>query len=130
MKQYPLPKSSLLRKTWEYDLVYKRGRRLQGNNFSLICMANEGSGNRLGISVHGRLKGAVRRNRIKRVIKEFFRANRTVLPPAMDIVITVRRGFAPRTPAEVQEAVRDLLDRISRRGPRSGTEQEERRKTA
>ncbi|OIP49454.1 MAG: ribonuclease P protein component [Desulfobacterales bacterium CG2_30_60_27] len=108
MKQFSLPKARLLTKTWEYDRVYRQGKRLRGQHFSLIIAANELGGNRLGVSVHG-MKKAVQRNRIKRIVREFYRLHRALLPEAMDIVFTVRPGFRPATPTAVAEAVRKLL---------------------
>ncbi|MCF6290390.1 MAG: ribonuclease P protein component [Desulfobacterales bacterium] len=109
MNPRTLPKTHLLRKNREYQKVYRSGKRLRGDCFSLIYTPNGLDTNRLGISVHGRLKGAVQRNRIKRIIKEFYRLNRELLPPSMDIVFAVRKGFAPRTPAEIREAVAPLV---------------------
>ncbi len=122
MKSFPLPKSSLLTKKWEYDRVYRTGKRLRGRHLSLIYTPGEKAGTRLGISVHGRIKGAVKRNRIKRIIREFYRLNRdfSLAPlrgdtppgivgprknPAMDIVITVHKGFVLDTPAEIKQAI-------------------------
>ena len=122
MRQFSLPKDSLLRKTKEYSLVYRKGKRIQGNHFSLIVTPNTKPVNRLGISIHGQLKGAVRRNRIKRIIREFFRINRDFLQIrnedgctslTMDIVFTVRKGFRLNSPAEVGNAVCGLLARTS-----------------
>lgn len=82
---------------------------MRGNNFSLVYTPNDLAANRCGISIHGRLKGSVKRNRIKRIIKEFYRLNREFMPSPMDIVFTVRQGFCIETPAELGRAVSDLL---------------------
>ena len=108
MKQFSLRKARLLTKTWEYDRVYRQGKRLRGNNCSLILVANELRGTRLGISVHG-VKKAVQRNRIKRIVRECYRLHPVLLPQAFDIVFTVRPGFMPATPDAVQGAVIQLL---------------------
>ncbi|KPK34421.1 MAG: hypothetical protein AMK70_07495 [Nitrospira bacterium SG8_35_1] len=119
MNTLTLPKAYLLRKKSEYNNVYQHGKRVHGENFSLILLPNNGMHNRLGISIHGQLKGAAKRNRIKRIIKEFFRLNRRFLQetsskscelPYMDIVITVRQGFSLQSPADVAGAVNRLLD--------------------
>jgi ribonuclease P protein component len=118
MNHFSLPKSSLLRKTQDYNQTYKKGKRIQGDNFSLIFSPNNESNNRLGISIHGQIKGGVRRNRIKRIIREFFRTNRTFLQqwapnstilPMMDIIFTVRKGFYCHCPHEVGQAVFNCL---------------------
>ncbi|MDH3391402.1 MAG: ribonuclease P protein component [Desulfobulbaceae bacterium] len=120
MNPLSLPKIFLLRKKSEYDNVYLRGKRVHGENFSLILLPNNLEHNRLGISIHGQLKGAVKRNRIKRIIREFFRLDRRFLQekssrscelPSMDIIITVRKGFNLEKLADFTVAVSSLLDR-------------------
>jgi len=122
MNTLSLPKTYLLRKKSEFNNVYQHGKRVHGENFSLILLPNNSEHNRLGISIHGQLKGAAKRNRIKRVIREFFRLNKRFLQeksfkscelPFMDIVITVRKGFDLKNPAEVAGAVNHLLERRS-----------------
>lgn len=119
MSTLELPKTYLLRKKSDYDNVYRHGKRVHGENFSLILAPNNSDHNRLGISIHGQLKGAAKRNRIKRVIREFFRLNKHFIQeksstscelPFMDIIITVRKGFSPENPAEMAKAVKHLLE--------------------
>lgn len=103
-----LPKTALLNKPAEFQTVYRNGKRLRGKQFSLIFMPNGLNTNRLGISVHG-VKRAVARNRIKRIIREFYRLNRQFISPSSDIVIAVRQDFPPDSPQAVERAVRTLL---------------------
>ncbi|MBW2485081.1 MAG: ribonuclease P protein component [Deltaproteobacteria bacterium] len=119
MSTLELPKTYLLRKKSDYDNVYRHGKRVHGENFSLILAPNNSDHNRLGISIHGQLKGAAKRNRIKRVIREFFRLNKDFIQeksstscelPFMDIIITVRKDFSPKNPAEMAKAVKHLLE--------------------
>ena len=123
MNPLSLPKTYLIRKKSEYDNVYRHGKRVYGENFSLILLPNDLEHNRLGISIHGQLKGAVKRNRIKRIIREFFRLNRRFLQeksptgqelPSMDIVITVRKGFNLKKPVDFAAALSSLLDNRTR----------------
>ena len=119
MNTLSLPKTYLLRKKSEYADVYQNGKRVHGENFSLILAPNNLDHNRLGISIHGQLKGAAKRNRIKRIIREFFRLERSFLQekssgncelPYMDMVITVRKGFTPVKQNEFSAAVKSLLE--------------------
>jgi ribonuclease P protein component len=119
MNTLSLPIAYLLRKKSEYNNVYRHGKRVHGENFSLILLPNKLAHNRLGISIHGQLKGAARRNRIKRIIREFFRLNKRFLQeksskscelPFVDIVITVRKGFSLENPADIAAALSRLLD--------------------
>jgi ribonuclease P protein component len=120
MNTQALPKTYLLRKKSEYDNVYLLGKRVHGENFSLILLPNKLAHNRLGISIHGQLKGAAKRNRIKRIIREFFRLNKGFLQekslkrcalPFVDMVIAVRKGFSLENPADIAVAVSRLLER-------------------
>lgn len=108
MKQFALPKSCLLRKTSEYNLVYRQGKRLRGSGFALIFLANELPHSRLGISVPAKTGNAVQRNRIKRIIRETFRLHRQIFPLSSDIVVTVRPEFSLKGMAAVCTAVARL----------------------
>lgn len=108
-----LRKSSLLRKGWEFERVYSKGSRLHGDGFTLICCQNSTDYGRLGISVHRKIRGAVKRNRIKRIIRESFRLHREQYPHAMDIVFAVRPGFALSHPDDITRAVTSFSRRIS-----------------
>lgn len=103
-----LPKRVCIQKSWEYREIYSKGQRLRGEYFSLIWRAGSENETRLGISIHG-VGQAVRRNRLKRIIREFFRLHRHLIVPPIDLVFTVREGFAPDSPAAVTAAVRRLL---------------------
>lgn len=118
MASFTLPKSALIRKPDEYRRIYAQGRRVRGDNFALVYQLAAGetgasgtagaagpTGARLGISVSG-VKSAVRRNRIKRIIRELFRLSRPALPPSLELVFTVRKGFKPDSPAAVAAALR------------------------
>jgi len=106
-----LPKDSLLTKPWQYQKVYQQGKRTWGKGITLIYVDNDQGQDRLGISISGQ-KLAVRRNRIKRLLKEFYRHNRN-LPsqvakhPAnsccVDMVIATNQKFQPRGLADIQK---------------------------
>ncbi len=108
----PLAKTQFLKKPREFQRVYRQGLRLKGEQFSLIYHPNMGIGNRLGISVHG-IKKAVQRNRIKRIIREFFRLNRNFIPPSVDVIFAIRKGFKADRLQDFENMVWPLVKDIS-----------------
>ncbi|MCK5070520.1 MAG: ribonuclease P protein component [Desulfocapsa sp.] len=105
MPRFTLPKTALLRKGREFDRVYRQGIRRHGKGFTLIFCPNELGYNRIGISIHRKLKGAVKRNRVKRIIRESFRLERALYPSGADIVFAVRTDFSLKSPAEITSSV-------------------------
>jgi ribonuclease P protein component len=111
LKQLGLSKQSLVRKGWEFERVYSQGKRLHGKGFTLVCRANGEGRSRIGISVHGKIRGAVKRNRIKRIIRESFRLQNDLYPAAVDIVFAVRPDFSLASPADIGRSVARLACR-------------------
>ena len=105
MKRFALPKSSLLRKSAEFNQVYRHGNRLRGNGFAFIYLSGDQADSRLGVSVSRKVGNAVRRNRIKRIMRETFRLHREIFPRSSDIVIAVRPGFSLAGMHEMRTAV-------------------------
>ncbi|MBU0674840.1 MAG: ribonuclease P protein component [Proteobacteria bacterium] len=118
MQPLPLPKSILLRKPWEYRAVYGNGRRIRGNHLTIIYAPNGTDQNRLGISIHG-IKKAVTRNRIKRIIREFFRSNRSFISPSSDIVFAVRNGFNVDSPLMIKKMIGHMVRSTSTKQSRT-----------
>jgi ribonuclease P protein component len=108
-----LLKTSLLRKGWEFEKVYSKGKRLHGSGYTLICLDNGSAVSRLGVSVHRKIRGAVKRNRIKRIIRESFRLDRKQYPQGADIVFAVRSDFSCKHPGDICKAVEEITARFT-----------------
>jgi len=76
--------------------VSDRGRRFQTHFFVVFRLERDLPGEaRLGITVTRKVGGAVRRNRIKRLVREWFRGRREELK-SCDLVVIARRGIPER----------------------------------
>ncbi len=86
-----LTKAARLRRRREFLQVQQRGRRLYAGEVLVLALDASGSGPRIGITVSSKVANAVGRNRVKRWVREAFRAVRSDLP-AVDLVVVARRG--------------------------------------
>ncbi len=94
------PKAVRLRKRREFLGLQRQGRRRHTPSFVVLDAPSPGSTCRLGVTVSSRVGNAVVRNRIKRLIREVFRARREGLPGALDIVVIAKPGAAKITHAQ------------------------------
>jgi len=109
MVRFDFPKAVRLRKRSEFQRVFQEGVVRKDANVVTYALPT-GAATRLGVVVGRKFKGAVRRNRLKRLIREAFRTVRPELPPGLDLVVLPREG-AKLTVDGVRESLRRLLAR-------------------
>jgi ribonuclease P protein component len=88
------PKSARLRKRPQFLRLSQSGKKNHTPNFVVICDNNDCGETRLGITVSGKVGNAVVRNRIKRLVREFFRRRRHDLAPGLDILVIAKKTAA------------------------------------
>jgi ribonuclease P protein component len=81
-----------IKKRYEFRQVQLSGRRIHTPHFLIVVQPNALHNTRLGITVTKKVGSAVERNRIKRVVREVFRRNRSLFPPDHDVVFIAKRG--------------------------------------
>ena len=64
-------------------------RRITGRNLTFF-IADSDTNTKFGISISRRVGGAVRRNRLKRIIREFLRNNRQLWPVKKMILFSIK----------------------------------------
>jgi ribonuclease P protein component len=96
----------------EYDAVYKVGRRRSGREFTIFVRPNGLDISRFGWSIKKALGTAVRRNRIRRRLREILRLHRQEIAPGWDIVIHPRSSAIK---AEFSALTEDLLKTLPRK---------------
>jgi len=101
-----VPRSSLGRA--DFLRGTRRGRRVETEHFLLFVFDREDAGEtRLGITVTRKVGNAVRRNRIKRLVREWFR-RRGAEVGSCDLIAIAKRDFPPDLKLA---SVREDLDR-------------------
>ncbi|MDR1776705.1 MAG: ribonuclease P protein component [Desulfovibrio sp.] len=109
-----------LRRRADFAACYDRGKRHYSEHFLVFSLAGvlPDAKTRLGLSVSRKVGGAVTRNRIKRLLREFFRLHAGTLPQKTDVVAVVKRntGCSGLDFAQVNAEMEPLLRRMARDG--------------
>jgi len=100
-----LPYSKRLHDPNEFQRVYDAKTAVHGPLIVIFVRANGRSTARLGVSVSSKHGNAVRRNRIKRVLRAAFRQAQSSLPPGVDYVFVPRKGVKDFTTALVRASL-------------------------
>jgi ribonuclease P protein component len=110
---YALPKSRHLRSPAEFAAVYDARVRESRGPLMAYAKPNSLGHHRLGMSVSRKVGTAVRRNRIRRLIREAFRLLQHDLPAGYDFVVVVR-PHEPALLADYQRMVSGLFVKLHR----------------
>jgi ribonuclease P protein component len=112
MKKLTLEKSERIRKRKSYLQIYQRGKRSFTRHFTIIVSANDLGISRFGMAVTKKIGNAVKRNRIKRLIREFFRLNKDRIKASQDIVIVAKGNTSSMKYADVCRELGVLLTKV------------------
>ena len=98
----------------EYDAVYREGRRRSSGEFTVFLRANGLEFSRFGWSVKKALGKAIRRNRVRRRLREILRVHRREIAPGWDIVIHPRSSVGTANLSVLTDELLKLLPRAKR----------------
>ena len=109
-----LPRETRLVRRAEYDAVYREGRRRSSREFTLFVRPNGLDVSRFGWSIKKALGNAVKRNRIRRRLREILRMHRHEMASGWDVVIHPRASVAT---AEFAGLASELVKTMPREAP-------------
>ncbi len=110
------PRACRLLHRAEFDAVYQVGRRRAARDFTVFLRPNGLGLNRFGWSIKKALGSAVRRNRIRRRLREIVRLHRQEIAPGWDIVIHPRSSAATADFSLLAQELLALLPRTESQG--------------
>jgi len=108
-RRYTFPKSARVLMRREFLSLQRRGKRLYSQHFVVISAPASGNHSRLGITATRRFGKAVARNRMKRILREFFRTRQARITPAQNVLIIPKVGADTLDFAQVVEELERVL---------------------
>lgn len=101
-----LSKRERLLKGWEFKAVFDKGWRIDKRFFVIYGIKNLLGFTRIGLSVPKKKVGtAVKRNRVKRILREVFRRNKERFLKSHDIVVVAKKGAEGLSFKEAEEII-------------------------
>ena len=103
------PKSERLTKKSEFEEIYGRGTRYSHRFFTLFVMDNVEGPRKIGFTVGKRVGIAVVRNRVKRLMRETYRRNRSRFRADIRVVVVGRPGCGELRGEEFSKELAELF---------------------
>lgn len=113
LRNFCLPKEARLLKRGQFLTLSKQGKKVYTDCFIAIVLKGTAQNNRIGITVSKKVGNAVERNRIKRIIREYFRHNKHNISGPEDINIIARKGLTTLSNRQIIEKLDKLFSKIA-----------------
>ena len=108
------PKTERLLKRADFLRLSRSGKKIQTRFFIAAVLDGTTGNNRIGITVSKRVGKAVERNRIKRLIREYYRNRKETLPGNRDINIIARKYANFLSNHELVKALDELFAKLNK----------------
>lgn len=109
-----MQKKYLIKKNSEYRKVYKHGISLANRYTVIFACKNDRNTKRFGFSVSKKIGKAVKRNLVRRRLKEICRLNNHWFLNGYDYIFIARKGIDDISFSSLQSGVEKLAYRISK----------------
>lgn len=106
------PRALRLLRAAEFANVFQNGQRTADSRFTILFRQNGLASPRLGFAISKqRVRLAVGRNRLRRLVRESFRAQAATLPP-VDLVVLARDGAKAASNRDISAGLDKLWARV------------------
>ena len=96
----------------QFLTLSKQGKKVYADGFLALVSVGKAHNNRIGITVSKKVGNAVERNRIKRIIREYFRHNEKNISGPKDISIIAGKGLTSLANRQIYEKLDKLFAKI------------------
>ena len=107
LMDYRLSKEERLNKKDFRGIKWTRGRETE--HFILLLHKNQDSVKKIGVTIRKKVGGAVLRNRMRRLIKEFFRLNKNLFRDCNNHLVKVKKLPEKQKWNTIKEELKILL---------------------
>lgn len=114
MSDNSFKKTDRLLKRAAFIQTIESGKKIHTSCFVAGFRNNSLNRHRLGVTVSKKVGGAVTRNRIKRIVREYFRQNRQKLSGSWDISIIAKKKAADVSSALLNKALEETYDKANK----------------
>ena len=104
-----MKKTISLNRNEQFLSVYRNGKRAYHKYFTMYYMPNKKDINRLGFKVSKKLAKAVKRNRLRRLMRECYRLSEEQFSVGYDIILAAREGSLE---SDSFEEVSKIMDKL------------------
>ena len=115
LKKFSFKKEDKILKRREFLQLQRCGKKIQDSNFIVIYSDGKFDKNRIGITVSRKTGNAVKRNKIKRLIREHFRMNRDKIAEFIDINVIAKKKAGEISADMVFKSLDGIFKKIPRR---------------
>lgn len=104
-----MEKSDRIKKNSHFRYIYGHGKSYSDVNLVLYILRNRKKENRVGISVSKKVGNSVKRNRVKRLIRENYRLNKQLFKPGYDFIFIAREAASRATFNDIKKSMLYLM---------------------
>ena len=109
MRQYSFPKCERLLNRRDFVNLNRLGKRFHTKHFLVIIKENNTDKRRLGVTVTKKTGNAVKRNRVKRLLREYFRLNKNSFSIGYDFVIIGKNNSFLLNYTDIREELGEII---------------------
>ena len=96
--------TSTLKKNYEFHRLYRKGKSAATPFLVIYARTGKRPENRIGITVSTKLGKAVKRNRVRRRLREIYRLNEERILPGTELVVVARGRAVTATYRQLESA--------------------------